>query len=59
MLEQEAHSPTVDKRNGSKDDFVAYLTEGFEIPSQERLIRDRLIEHIPSIKTKAYRVLPL
>jgi hypothetical protein len=29
MLEQEAHSPTVDKRNGSKDDFVAYLTEGF------------------------------
>jgi hypothetical protein len=48
----------LEKKSTSKDESNTYFVEGFELPPEEQAIRDRLLSHIPIIKTKVYRVLP-
>jgi hypothetical protein len=38
-----------------------YFIEGYDLPPEEQAIRDRLLSHVPTLKTKTYRVflLPL
>jgi hypothetical protein len=47
----------LEKKATSKDESN-YFVEGFELPPEEQAIRDRLLSHIPIIKTKFYRVIP-
>ena len=44
------------KAISTKEDAINYFTEGFEIPPQEQVIRDKLLNHFPILKTKTYRV---
>jgi hypothetical protein len=33
-----------------------YFIEGYDLPQEERVIRDRLLTHVPTLKTRSYRV---
>lgn len=35
-----------------------YFIEGFDLPPSEQAIRNRLLTHVPTLKTKTYRVFP-
>lgn len=48
----------LEKKSTSKDEPNSYFVEGFELTPEEQAIRDRLLSHIPTIKTKVYRVFP-
>ncbi len=47
------------KQVSTKEDGLNYFTEGFEIPPEEQVIRDKLLNHFPILKTKTYRVISL
>lgn len=48
---------SLEKKTTHKDDSSSYFIEGYELPPEEQLIRDKLLTHIPLIKSKNYRVI--